>query len=254
MLFLDDGVPSPGLTVAEMERLARIPCRRVLRIERLAERLIEESTTFERFEDRLRERLLSEPAIALKSIVAYRAGLDVRVTPDRSAAARAFQARPARLSGHEIEDWLLHLAFDAAQARGLPVQIHTGWGDADLDLRLADPAWLTPVIRARPDVPIVLLHCYPFHRQAAYLAAVYPNVYVDLSLTFPHVHDRARILAETLELCPPTRLLYASDAIGIPEIFWLAAHFWRQALAGLPADVASLVLNGNARRLYDCPG
>ena len=59
-------------------------------------------------------------------------------------------------------------------------------------------------------------------------------------------------LAETLELCPASKLLYGSDAIGIPELFWLGAHRWRQALAAaLPdEDLGALVLQGNARRLY----
>ena len=41
------------------------------------------------------------------------------------------------------------------------------------------------------DTPFVLLHCYPFVREAGWLAHVYGNVWFDLSLTIPHV-SRAR--------------------------------------------------------------
>jgi predicted TIM-barrel fold metal-dependent hydrolase len=48
----------------------------------------------------------------------------------------------------------------------------------------------------------VLLHCYPFVREAGWLAHVYGNVYFDLSLTIPHVSRPAVALAEALELAP----------------------------------------------------
>ena len=41
----------------------------------------------------------------------------------------------------------------------------------------------------------MLLHCYPFVREAGWLAHVYGNVYFDLSLTIPHVARPAEALA-----------------------------------------------------------
>jgi predicted TIM-barrel fold metal-dependent hydrolase len=112
---------------------------------------------------------------------------------------------------------------------------------------------------------VLLLHCYPYHRQAAFLASVYPHVYVDVGLALNHVGTRAAaVLAETLELAPFGKLLYSSDAFGLAELYLLGALQFRRALGRLldgwvadgdlaPADAAryaEMVGAGNARRVY----
>ena len=69
----------------------------------------------------------------------------------------------------------------------------------------------------------MLLHCYPFVRQAGWLAHVYGNVFFDVSLTIPHVWRAAEMVREALELAPVSKLLYASDAARTPELYFLAA-------------------------------
>lgn len=252
-ILVDDGVPAGGLTLPEIQAAAGVPCRRILRLETLAEQCF--AGSWERFETRLRSRLASEPAVAFKSIIAYRAGLDIRSANAAAACAafgRLLGGTPLRVSGHDFEDWLLEVALETARQRLLPVQVHCGWGDPDEDLRLADPLHLKPLIEGYPEVPFVLLHCYPYHRQAAYLAAVYPNVYMDLSLAMPLAEGTGRILAETLELCPASKLLYGSDGIGIAERLWLGSYVWRDSLkwCRVPEELAELILHANAERLY----
>jgi uncharacterized protein len=98
----------------------------------------------------------------------------------------------------------------------------------------------------------VLLHCYPFVREAGWLAHVYGNVFFDLSLTIPHVSRPVEALHEALELAPISKLLYASDAARTPELYFVAATTWRDALAEVLDDEADarLVLGENARALY----
>jgi predicted TIM-barrel fold metal-dependent hydrolase len=105
----------------------------------------------------------------------------------------------------------------------------------------------------------MLLHNYPYHREAGYLAQVFPQVYVDLGLATHNVGARAKaVLAEALELAPYGKVLYSSDAFGLPELYYLAAALFRGALgevlADLPAGeaerVARLICAGNARRVY----
>jgi hypothetical protein len=109
------------------------------------------------------------------------------------------------------------------------------------------------------ETPFVLLHCYPFVREAGWLAHVYGNVFFDLSLTIPRVSRPAEMVRQALELAPVSKLLYASDAARTPELYLLAARWWRAALAealgeALPADEAEragrMVLRENAERLY----
>ena len=150
---------------------------------------------------------------------------------------------------------------------GLPLQVHVGYGDPDLTLHRSDPSLLTPFLRALPAdaAPVVLLHCYPYHRQAAYLANVFPQVLLDVSLAVNHVGPRAAaVLAETLELAPFGSLLYASDGVGLAELHYLGAVLFRQALGrvlddwvaqdALTAEDASrfawMIAGDNARRVY----
>jgi predicted TIM-barrel fold metal-dependent hydrolase len=81
---------------------------------------------------------------------------------------------------------------------------------------------------------------------------VYGNVFFDLSLTIPHVSRPVAALEEALELAPVSKLLYASDAARTPELYFLAARWWRDALAQVLDDEsdARRVLRENAIAVY----
>src|SRR5919202_5720695 len=131
-------------------------------------------------------------------MVASRSGLAL-APPDRPAAAAAYAdvkrrpfavasaPAPPRLTEKPLLDYFLALAGRAAARQDLPLQLHTGFGDVDLDLLQANPLLLRPALEAGAlrGVPLVLLHCYPYLREAAYLANLYATVYADVSLTVP---------------------------------------------------------------------
>ena len=247
-----------------MGELAGCRARPVLRIERVAEEALGGSLLD------LREHVRGEVATArgrgyaaLKTIAAYRSGLDV-APPDASAAERALLARRGRavtrLEEKALVDLVLWEALEANEATGdpLPVQVHAGFGDPDVLMPRADPGYLKPLVERFRATAFVLLHCYPFVREAGWLAHVYANVFFDLSLTIPHVARPAEQVREALELAPVSKLLYASDALA-PELYFLAARRWREALAevlaeALPPDEAEragrAVLRENALALY----
>ena len=246
----------------------------VVRLEAVAEAVARAGVTADRFAgavDQALHQARRTGAVATKSVAAYRTGLDLdwsRPGPDQvRAAAREWLARPGP---PRLDDPVLvrHLVW-AGVDTGLPLQFHTGFGDNDLVLHRSDPSLLTGLLAASADggAPIMLLHCWPYHRQAAHLAALWPQVHLDVGLTLPHVGARAgAILAEVLEMAPWAKLLYSSDCYGAAELSWLAAHLWRrglgQVLDALAADdwadrellrLADLVSSGNARRVYDLP-
>src|SRR5205085_3914199 len=131
-------------------------------------------------------------------------------------------------------EYLLRIGLEAAAAQELPVQFHTGFGDDDADLRLANPLHLRPLFQdpALRAAPLVLLHCYPFCREAGTLASLYANVYVDLSLAIPlTAHGGAGAILAALEQAPTSKLLLATDASRIPELFYLGALYARESLA-----------------------
>ena len=92
---------------------------------------------------------------------------------------------------------------------------------------------LTPFLRATEShgVPVLLLHNYPFHRHAAYLAQVFDHVFMDVGLA---VHNTgvlsARILEESLELVPFGKLMHSSDAFGLAELYYLGTMLFRRGL------------------------
>src|SRR5207248_5490701 len=140
-------------------------------------------------------------------------------------------ASGARLDAKPLVDRLLLDALEANARDPLPVQVHAGFGDGDLLLPAANPALLKQVVERFGATPFVLLHCYPFIREAGWLAHVYPNVWLDLSLTILHVWRGAEVVREALELAPVSTLLYSPDAARTPELFFLAARRWREPLA-----------------------
>jgi hypothetical protein len=217
LLLLDDGYPPADVGTAwdGFASWVDVPARPVLRLEAHS------------LEDAARAR--EDGYVALKTIAAYRGGLD-------------------RVSDHVVAA----LAANDASGAPLPVQVHSGFGDSDLHLWRADPSYLKPLIERFRETTFVLLHCYPFVREAGWLAHVYGNVYFDLSLTIPHVSRPASALEEALELAPVSKLLYASDAARTPELYLLAATWWRDALAEVLTDEADarLILRENALRVY----
>ena len=168
-----------------------------------------------------------------------------------------------RVAHPVLTGWLAWTAIEA----GLPLQFHVGYGDNDINLRDCDPLLLTDFLRATEDhhVPVLLLHNYPFHRQASYLAQVFEHVFMDVGLA---THNSGAlsgaIVRESLELVPFGKMLYSSDAFGLPELYYLGATMFRRALAAvldtlvaegeaLPADAAritALIGSKNARRVY----
>jgi len=253
-LLVDDGYPPPGEGTSwdELGELAGCEAHPIMRIERVAEENM----------DDLLEAVRAEVAtardrgfVAFKTIAAYRGGLDFDAPTDDDTVLLW-----GRISGALVRD-AVRAALEANEATGdpLPVQVHAGFGDSDLFLPRVHPGYLKPLIERFRDTPFVLLHCYPFIREAGWLAHVYGNVYFDLSLTIPHVARPAEMVRQALELAPVSKLLYASDAARTPELYYLAAKWWREALAEVlpellgPDDAVGAgerILRENALDLY----
>jgi predicted TIM-barrel fold metal-dependent hydrolase len=266
-LLVDTGLAGDGLLgLGELGRMSDAAVHEVVRLESVAEDVAAAGVGAAEFEAAFGEALRrrAADAVAVKSIVAYRYGLDFDPRPPSSAdvakAAGRWLAGPPRRLDDEV--LLRHLVWEGL-GTGLPLQLHTGFGDPDESLARCDPAVLTGFLRACLDTgpPVLLLHCYPYHRQAAYLAAVMPNVYVDVGLAIPHVGRRgASVLAETLELAPFHKLLYSSDAYGLAELYLLGAVGFRDGLrevldglgiSGADRDrIAAMIGSENARRVY----
>jgi uncharacterized protein len=274
-LCVDTGyLPELVLSPAELGAAAGAAAYEVVRLEAVAERVARSGISAAGFADAVRSQLAEEArnAVAVKSIAAYRVGLELSGTRptdvEVAAAAGRWLAAAADASRVRLADEVLHrfLVWCGIDA-GLPIQFHVGYGDADIELHRCSPLLLTDLLRALAPtgVPLLLLHNYPFHREAGYLAQVFPNVFMDVSLATHNVGRRAgALIAETLELAPFGKVLFASDAFGLPELYYLGSLLFRRGLGqvlreGLDeeswtdadaARIARLIGVENACRVY----
>ena len=261
---------------AELGDLAGATAHEIVRLEKVAEDVAAAGVGADGFADAFRSALATRTAAAVgvKSIAAYRTGLDLgaeRPTDSEVTAAAGRWLAEARLNGSgtpRLADETLQrfLVWCGVDLR-LPVQFHVGYGDSDVDLHRCNPLLLTPLLRAiePTGVPVMLLHNYPYQREAGYLAQVFPHVYVDAGLATHNLGARApALLAEALELAPFGKFLYSSDAFGLPELYYLGAALFRSALSaflrsGLEEDLftertaarlARMLGADNAKRAY----
>jgi uncharacterized protein len=276
-LLLDDYRPGELLDAATLAAASGARLHRVLRLETVAEDVARTGVPAVGFSRAVTAALAERAAgaVALKSVAAYRTGLDVDPTrpsaAEVTAAAGAWLARGERAGDYRLADPVLsRFLLWAGVDLGMPLQLHTGFGDPDLRLHRSDPALLGDFCAAvaGTGVTLMLLHCYPYHRQASYLASIHPHVYFDVGLALHHVGAGAvAVLAEAMELAPFGKLLYSSDAFGLAELHLVAAAHFRRALGRLldgwvdagdmaPGDAeryAAMIAADTARRLYNLP-
>jgi hypothetical protein len=236
--IVDTGFKGDLITTPErLTDLSGVPSSEILRLERLAEDLLEGGTSAEDFPAAFRAALQaaadSPDVVGTKTIAAYRVGFDVEWSrpDDADVVARArdlaAQPRPLRLD----DPLLIAFGVHEAAAHGLPIQVHVGFGDRDLDLHRTDPMLLLPLLRTMLPVPVLLLHCYPFQRQAGYLAQAFDHVNFDVGLAINYLGVRSTgLVAEALETAPFAKQLYSSDAFGPPELHVLGSVLWRRSM------------------------
>ncbi|KAH7094993.1 hypothetical protein FB567DRAFT_485351 [Paraphoma chrysanthemicola] len=269
-VLIDDGLADPQRVYPydSHDEYFQAPSKRIVRIETVAERLIKRilrdakeddlaKTKFlpdtwvdfmDGFEREIQEAVKDPEVVGFKTVICYRTGLDIE--PDYEEAARAvghpferfvkacIRKRTYRIEKKALNDYLVLrtleiLSDDLPHSDSLskPLQLHTGLGDNDIDLRKANPAYLQQVIESYPNVPFVLLHsAYPYTQEAGYLATVYRHVYLDIGEVFPMVSrdGQESVLRQALELVPGSKLLYSSDGHWFPETFYLANLQFRE--------------------------
>lgn len=256
-----DGVAGP----AEMAGLAGNRASEIVRLEEVAEQAARAPGDYaSAFGEILRRRAAT--AVGTKSILAYRGGFEGDLSEPSVSEVTEAAARWREHGGTRLRDRVL-LRFGLHQALRLrrPLQFHVGFGDRDCDLHKANPLLLLDFLRDSADVPIVLLHCYPYEREAGYLAQAFNNVYVDGGLSVNHLGARSpAFLARLLEMAPFSKILYSSDGFGPAELHFLGAALWRRGihrvLRGFVDDgdwseadairVVDLIARENAARIY----
>lgn len=273
-LLVDDGYPQPMVDPEGFGRLLGVRAHRVVRIEPIIDRLLPTVSGADELIDAFMAELEAtgpdSRVVGYKSVIAYRTGLDI-TDPSVTEVRSGFEAwrdsgfQPGPL-GKPVRDRLLHVTCRVAARQDRPVHIHSGAGDPDVVLARARPAGLAPVLATHPRTAVVLIHAgFPWVEEAAYLAGMYPNAHVELSLFSPWATlDLDRVFATVLGIVPTSKIMYGSDEASEPEVLWLSARLGRKALervlqAAVERDLLTesearsageAVLGGNAARLH----
>ncbi|MBX9879142.1 MAG: amidohydrolase family protein [Candidatus Obscuribacterales bacterium] len=280
-MIVDDGyVTGDSMSIEEMSAISQRPVWRCLRLEQILEAALGKASSFHEvlslFKTTL-EQAKSTNAVGVKTIAGYRGGLDLQAVPVEAARKEydGLKTRSGiRIGGPDTKNlyhYALLEAFEIAGSLNLPVQLHTGIGDDDGDLRQTNPLVLRDVFISERfnKTQFVLLHCYPYVSEAAYFCSIYPNVYMDLSLSISFASPYARyLLRQALSMAPTSKILAASDGHTVPEAHWYGALSWKRVLsialnalisAGLiyeeqAHDIAAAILHENAKKLYNLEG
>jgi predicted TIM-barrel fold metal-dependent hydrolase len=266
---------------SKLGKLSGRPCFHCRRIEPILEQCIEQADSFANLSEQFLKKLFdqsTESVTALKSICGYRGGLKL-LQATKEEAEKDFDKlkldskgqKKIRIHKRPLYHYLLLQAFLIAGEQNIPVQIHSGIGDDDADLVECNPALLQNIFRGGTysKTQFVLLHCYPYVREAAFMCSLYGNVHMDLSLAISHASGRAaRMVADALSLAPATKLMAGSDGHSCPETHWYGALSWKRALTQCLCDmingglvtqreaetVGGLILHDNAIQLYKLTG
>jgi Amidohydrolase len=267
-VLFDDGLDgSNGETTYPYgwhDRLTRSRCKRLVRIEKVAEKVLEDwfrassrddmstlsSVAAIRggFSENIKVAIADPNVAGFKSVICYRTGLVIPTVADLVVSDALSllleennEDRFNRLDDKCLGPYFVHLTAqlltqsipDGTSHSSKPLQFHTGLGDNDLSLRDSSPSYLQPFIEQYPGVPIVLLHAgYPFTKEAGYLASVYENAYMDIGEVFPMIsrEGQERVIKEALELCPTEKLMWSTDGHWFPETFLLAVAQAREGM------------------------
>uniref|UniRef100_A0A6N2K8J7 GS catalytic domain-containing protein n=1 Tax=Salix viminalis TaxID=40686 RepID=A0A6N2K8J7_SALVM len=251
-ILIDDGLKLDKKHDIEWHKSLAPFVGRILRIETFAEEILDseipDGWTLDKFTEAFVRNLKSvaDKIVGLKSIVAYRSGLEINTNVATKDAEEGLSevlrgGNPTRIVNKSFIDYIFTLSLEVALSFDLPMQIHTGFGDKDLDLRLSNPLHLRMLLEDErfSKCRIVLLHAsYPFSKEASYIASVYPQVYLDFGLAVPKLSVQGMIssVKELLELAPVKKVMFSTDGYAFPETYFLGAKKARECLFSVLRD------------------
>jgi hypothetical protein len=275
-IIFDDGYPLPQIPMATVREQIPVSCQPIYRIEPLIVDLLKKDLSWpdfrQEYDDTISNALTTGGYVGVKSVIAYRTGLDV--SPLSRTPDQGFQALDAIKRGlgggsmKKLRDHLLCRALELCTEHDVPMQIHTGMGDFEVNLVLCRPAYLMDLLRfpAYRACTVILVHTgYPYHREAGYMAHVLPRVYCDISEGVPFSGSgSAAILRELIAMAPLHKVMYGSDAYSVPEGIYASAKIGKRIVTQVmneliaddvlteteAQDAGEMILSRTTKRIY----
>lgn len=237
--ILDFGYPQPTVNREEFMNKTNLHIDEIVRIEKEMIEAMEESPDFYSFITNLRKRfqqaLKKEYVVGLKTIIAYRSGLDIGEMNEQDAQQDySLFVSNNRAVVKSLRDYCFHMAMEECTKANKFFHIHTGIGDGEVVLPKASPSFLLDLFRTEQykDTKVHLVHGgYPWMEEAAFIVSILPNVYMDISLQVPFTgHGVKRVIQQVLEMAPFDKVMYGSDAFTVPEMYWMGVDLFKSEL------------------------
>lgn len=193
----------------------------------------------------------------VKQLQAYRRSLNYQIKTDSEVTFRG------ELSENEItcfQDWVMHECCKQVHERNWIHQVHVGTNN----IANSSPLPLETLAKRYPQMNIVMIHCWPFLKEAGWLAKSVPNIHIDtcwLPVLNPEFLREA--LGMWLNYVPLHKIMLAHDCTHV-EMAVGSSLFTREILTDILAyqqkklqtstselrTYAANMLHNNAVRLY----
>ena len=233
------------MTPEELAAASGAPAREIVRLEALAERVARGGRRRGRDSPAAFEAALdaaTRPArSALKSIAAYRYGLDFDPAEPTAAEVPAAAGRWLAAIGRRPDGPAGGPGADAPASSGpacgpaCRCSSTSAWATRTRGCTASTPACMHEFLLATQALGHGRSCCCTATRTTGRrpcLSNIFPHVYMDVGEALNHVGARsAAILAEALEVVPFHKMLYSSDAFGLAELHYLGATGFRRDLA-----------------------
>lgn len=216
-----------------------------------------DARSWREFIKRLFDLAAENHTTGIKQLQAYNRTLQYQHRSDLEISFRG------ALNENEIiafQDWVMHECCKQAHERHWTHQVHVGTHN----LTGSNPLPLQALSERYPHMNIVMIHCWPFFKEAGYLAKNRPNMYID-TCWLPVLNPN--FLCEALDIwlnyVPNHKIMLGHDSTSI-EMAAGSSLFTREILAEkltyqqkmlqLPSSellvMAADMLHNNAVRLF----
>ena len=191
-----------------------------------------------------------QPVEDLLPLIAHNPGrfrLVANVNPELHQPPVALKIHPVHGGFRPVRDDMYEV-YQLCAGRGVPVIVHTGGSIfPGSDPGAGDPGLMSEAVADFPGVQFVLAHGGrgQWYADAARMALAHANVWFDLAGLPPKRLPDYYAGFDLTQLA--RKWTFGTDWPGVPGV---AANVRAVAALGLPPDVLSDVLSGNARRLY----
>ncbi|MDF2952108.1 MAG: hypothetical protein K0S18_1691 [Anaerocolumna sp.] len=214
-LLVDYGYPisQKTLTSAELDEfksnVSEMDVKSINRIEWVANRLLLQELSFDKYDELLvtetKEMIKSQNLVALKSVIAYFTGLEVKILPMNEVRIGYYSYladKSDRSYEKIIRDYTFMKACEICKELDIPLQVH------------------------------VLIHgSYPYLEELGMILNHYDNLYADISSLVPYASIAAEDkLKKLFEMAPLNKVCFGTDGAGIPEHAWFGGVYFKRVL------------------------